>query len=106
MVSLYIIHQLKTELSGFIGGMIDENDESEEETDYPGGRNKSMDPSVSWELDVDDNGWPQMPLETNLTWRQKKDVIRSFLTMTYSKFSLLSVVINSCHYIYYRTNNW
>lgn len=74
--------------------MIDGIDNSEEETDYPGGRNKSMDPSVPWELELDDDNWPQMPVEVNLDRRQKKDIIRSFLTMTYSKllftFSVLT----------------
>jgi hypothetical protein len=67
--------------NGVLGGM---NVESGDESDHQV-QQKSMDQSVPWELEVDDRGWPKMPVENNFQRRQGIDVMRSFLTMTYSE---------------------
>jgi hypothetical protein len=70
-------------------GCIDKNsDKAEErplvdEEEMPS--RKSTDVSVPWDLSTDHEGWPILPLELNLPLPQLKEMLRSFLTLTYRK---------------------
>jgi hypothetical protein len=44
---------------------------------------KSTDASVPWDLQTDSDGWPILPLELGLPLPQLKEILRSFLTLTY-----------------------
>jgi len=44
---------------------------------------KRTDVSVPWDLSTDHEGWPILPLELNLPLPQLKEILRSFLTLTY-----------------------
>jgi len=52
---------------------------------------KGRDVSVPWDLPTDHEGWPILPLELNLPLAQLKEILRSFLTITYRE----SVLLNS-----------
>ena len=44
---------------------------------------KRTDVSVPWDLSTDHEGWPILPLELNLPLPQLKEILQSFLTLTY-----------------------
>jgi hypothetical protein len=49
---------------------------------------KGRDVSVPWDLPTDHEGWPILPLELNLPLAQLKEILRSFLTITYRESGL------------------
>ena len=53
---------------------------------------KQTDASVPWDLPTDDEGWPLLPLELNLPLPQLKEILQSFLTITYH-VSLLHLIL-------------
>jgi hypothetical protein len=65
-----------------------EEDSDDDESDGEHARKKKavrMDKSVTWSLQLDDEGWPILPPSGDLTTPDLKDIIRSFLTLTYRK---------------------
>jgi hypothetical protein len=47
---------------------------------------KSTDGSVPWNLGTDQDGWPILPIELALPLRHLKEILRSFVTITYREF--------------------
>ena len=54
----------------------------QEETDIKG---PVTDKSVRFSLEIGDDGWPLLPDSSDITLPQMKDIVRSYLTMIYSK---------------------
>jgi hypothetical protein len=67
-------------VDGIPGG---QGDSEGEENELPTKKGKTL--SVPWELPRDHEGWPILPLELSLPLPQLKEVLRSFLTITYRK---------------------
>lgn len=61
----------------------DQNDKmsSGGEEDTPS--RKGRDAGVPWDLQMDAKGWPILPLELTVPLPQLKEILRSFLTITY-----------------------
>jgi hypothetical protein len=55
---------------------------------------KGIDVSVPWELATDVHGWPLLPLELALPLQKLKEIVRSFVTLTYSK-DLIHLIVTS-----------
>jgi hypothetical protein len=64
----------------------DDNDDNGSDGEPAGRKNGGRkDKSVPWPMDSDEDGWPIMPEGDNLNAPDFKDIIRSFVTLTYSK---------------------
>lgn len=70
-----------------------EDEEDDESGDEPSDRRGPgpTDRSVPSLLDTDDQSWPILPNVGQMGLPDLKDVIRSFVTMTYSKFYMTSL---------------
>jgi hypothetical protein len=55
---------------------------------------KGIDVSVPWELATDAQGWPLLPLELALPLQKLKEIIRSFVTLTYSKHLIHFILVS------------
>jgi hypothetical protein len=49
-------------------------------------RGKNFDKSLPYDLDVDEDGWPIVPEGDKVSLQRLKDIVRSFLTVTYRKY--------------------
>ena len=65
----------------------DSEDSAAEDSDIISPSRKGKDSSVPWDLSTDKDGWPILPLELALSSKQLKEILRSFVTITYSETS-------------------
>jgi hypothetical protein len=49
---------------------------------------KGADNSIPWNLPTNSDGWPILPLELDLSLPQLKEILRSFVTITYRELAL------------------
>jgi hypothetical protein len=63
----------------------DEDDEEEPEM----GRVQTSDKSVPWDLARDAEGWPVLPAEMKFPLQESKEIVRSFVTLTYRKHQFI-----------------
>ena len=68
----------------------DEKNSSDEDADKPKPR---YDKSLPYELQKNDDGWPILPHTEDLRLSKLKDMIRSFITITYSKFDSITIFV-------------
>ena len=83
----------------------DQNDKmsSGGEEDMPS--RKGRDVSVPWDLQMDAEGWPILPLELAVPLPQLKEILRSFLTITYRELVSNPLVENENVYFDYREHH-
>lgn len=67
-----------------------------------GGR---KDKSIPWSLESNEDGWPVLPEEDNLRAPDLKDIVRSFITLTYSESTLSSTLPSDATHITGRMTN-
>ena len=67
----------------------DEEDSNDEDTPTTSKKGKSK----AVDLQTDNNGWPILPRQTDETLQAWKEIIRTYVTMTYSK-SLMTPSVN------------
>jgi hypothetical protein len=68
----------------------DEKNSSDEDADKPKPRS---DKSLPYELQKNSDGWPILPHIEDLRLSKLKDMMRSFITMTYSKFDAITIFV-------------
>ena len=68
------------------------NDDDDDEDDSDGKkrrRSRSFDKGVPYELKVDEAKWPILPNTDGVSLAILKDIVRSFLTLTYREYLIL-----------------
>jgi hypothetical protein len=65
--------------------MIKDDEEDSDGDNSRARRAAPKDKSVTWPLGLDQDGWPILPAGGDLSTSDLKDIVRSFVTLTYRK---------------------